>query len=148
MRTFQLMALLALHSLWLPATAQVEREPISCPLQLPKTEQVLKTVPSGFIVMTAKPQPGHELVSMMINYGPPSHSDLTMYDDYTSTDTQGQSKDTATWKLAGIEDPYLICAYRATSQVLFRSLAGYQQCVVEYRGPVNTELKIVRAVCK
>ena len=148
MQTFKLITLLVLNSLWLPAIAQVEREPISCPLKLPKTEQVLKTVPSGFIVMTATPLPAHELAGMMINYGPPTHSDVTMYDDYTSIDTQGQSKDTATWKLAGIQDPYVVCVYQATSQVLFRSLAGYQQCVVEYRGPVNTELKIVSAVCK
>lgn len=148
MRTFQLVALLVLQSLWLPATAQAEREPIACPLKLPKTEQVLKTVPSGFTVMTAKPQPVHELFALVINDGPPTHSDVTRWDDYESIDVKGQTKETLTWNLTQINDPYLVCVYRATSQVLFRSLAGYQQCVVESKGPVNTILKIESAVCR
>lgn len=148
MQRFQLMALWVLQSLWLPATAQAEREPIACPLKLPKTEQVLRTVPSGFTVMTATPQPVHELISLVINYGPPTHSDVTRWDDYASVDVKGQTKETLTWKLTQIDDPYLVCVYRSTSQVLFRSLAGYQQCVVESRGPVNTILKIESAVCR
>lgn len=148
MRTFPLIALSLLQALWVPANAQATPPPIACPLELPKTEQTLRTVPSGFIVMTAVPPEVHTLTGFRINDGPPSHEDAVIYDDYASVDTKGQSKETLTWKLSEINDPYVVCLYRSTSQVLFRSLAGYQQCIVESRGPVNTILKIVSAVCR
>ncbi len=148
MRTFQLFALSLLAALWVPAIAQASPPPLACPLELPKTEQTLRNVPSGFTVMSAVPAEVHTLTGFRVNDGPPSREDATMYDDYALVHEKGQSKETLTWKLAEIHDPYAVCLYRSTSQVLFRSLAGYQQCVVESRGPVNTILKIASAVCR
>ncbi len=149
MQTRKLMALFLVTAGWIPALGQAAQEPFGCPLELPRTEQTLKTVPPGFTAMTAVPLPVHELTGFRVNDGPPSHQDPTKYDSITTTqDPKGQTTETLTWTLAGIEDPYVVCLYRSTSQVLFRSATGYQQCVVESKGRVNTVLKIVNAVCR
>lgn len=144
---------------WAPITAllttfcacsvEAAQPPFACPEELPHPEETLSEVPSGFNAMTMEPHPVLQLSGFYVNVG---HPQVQARVNPTQTSTKRDSKDIKTelltWNVAGLRDAYAVCVYRATTQTLIRSLAGYQQCTQVSSARVDGMLMMKGASCK
>jgi hypothetical protein len=89
------------------------------------------------------------LIAFRINYGDPKTSDGAIYDRRTvKKNKSGEEVETLFWNLSGMQDPYLICGYFATSMILTRSLAGLSKCeATSIKGPNLGEFEIKVTLC-
>jgi len=130
------------------ATA-VPPQPFACPTELTGTEQHAKLIPEGWQAAVQDSGPRHTLNGFMVNLGPVSKADGSIYDDVKeSTDTKGNVTSRLIWNVKALEDPYAVCAYSRTSLVLTRPLKGYSECVATSRRSRDTQFQMVSVVCR
>jgi hypothetical protein len=121
---------------------------LSCPAVLPQTRQHTVELPPGWDSYERARK--HTLETVMINFGDPRKgSDGALPDERTvKTDAAGVKIETTTWKLIGLQNPYLVCGYFGTSVALLRSLTGLSQCtLISARVPGSSRPEIRSAVC-
>lgn len=138
-------SLLAAHTF---ATAASE-QPFACPTELAGTEQQAKAIPEGWTAAVQDSGPRHLLNGFMINLGPISKADGSIYDDVKeSTDVNGNVTSRLIWNVKVLEDAFAVCAYSRTSLVLTRPLKGYSECVATSRRGRDTQFRMESAVCR
>lgn len=123
----------------------------SCPAELGPTEQrAVAVAPDGWSATVEGEGPTrHVLTGFQINFGPVTKSDGAIYDDLKQKkDAQGGVTETATWKVAELEDAYAVCSYHRTAVVLVRPLKGYSECKLVNQRTRDTAFRMKEAGCR
>lgn len=121
---------------------------VSCPKVLPETIQTVVVELPGWMAQQYSTK--HILTSFRVNLGNSGASNGAIYDNRLLTkDPFGEERETLSWNLLTLVEPYIICGYSGTSIVLTRGVTGFSSCqVTNQKKRTAPRFELISASCQ